>query len=141
MNLANRSKGTVIRKYYYTSAQGDDNCLISIEGELKDMGIEAPQVFKKSKGRGSKRVDISLTTEMLTHAHRGNYDVAILVAGDEDYVPLVEAVKAEGRRVALWYFDTGLSDVLQRKADFFFNIGEVLLNRDSGGLTLKQVHL
>lgn len=32
-------------------------------------------------------------------AGRKYYDIAVLVAGDEDFVPLVEAVQSEGRRV------------------------------------------
>ena len=38
----------------------------------------------------AKGVDIALTTDMLSNAFLGNYDVAVLVAGDGDYVPLVE---------------------------------------------------
>jgi uncharacterized LabA/DUF88 family protein len=41
---------------------------------------------------------------MLTHAHKGNYDIAILIAGDDDYGPLVKAVKDTGCRVVLWFF-------------------------------------
>lgn len=49
-------------------------------------------MFKKSKTRGSKQVDISLSVDMLMHANRKNYVVAVLVAGDEDYAPLVDTV-------------------------------------------------
>jgi len=118
--------GGVLRKYYYTSVQGDASFLTEIEEKLKSAGIETPRVFKKTKGRGSKRVDISLATDMLTHASRKNYDIAVLVAGDEDYVPLVEAVKAEGRRVFLWFLKDGLSAVLRRSADYYADIAEIL---------------
>ena len=67
-----------------------------------------------------------MATEMLTHAHRKNFDVAVLVAGDEDYVPLVEAVKREGQQLVLWFVEDGLSDSLRAAADHFWNIGEVL---------------
>lgn len=117
----------LIRKYYYTSIQGDTHTVEAIEERLKSIGIECPRVFKKPKGtRGSKRVDITLATDMLTHAFRKNFDIAILVAGDEDYVPLVEAVISEGRRVYLWFIENGLSPLLKRKADHYCDIGEVL---------------
>ena len=118
----------VIRKYYYTAVQGDDPKIGDVETQLKNIGIEAPRVFKKKKGRPTKRVDITIATEMLTHAHRGNYDIAILVAGDEDYVPLVKAVQDEGRRVVLWFFegDPGLSKKLEMAADYFFDISYFL---------------
>jgi uncharacterized LabA/DUF88 family protein len=121
-------KGGVLRKYYYTSVQGDEPRLIEIGDRLKSAGIEAPRVFKKNKDRGSKRVDISLATDMLLHASRKNYDVAVLVAGDEDYLPLVEAVKDEGRRVLLWFLEEGLSPILKRSADYYVNIGDVLFS-------------
>jgi len=127
-NIQHHTICEVIRKYYYTSIKGDTNKLIEIEEKLKSIGIEAPRVFKKEKKKGSKQVDISLATDMLTHAHRNNYDIAILVAGDEDYVPLVEAVMNEGKRVVLWFFEKDLSPLLKRKVDFYFDIGIFLLN-------------
>jgi hypothetical protein len=117
----------IIRRYYYTAAQGDELKIEAVEEQLKSLGIEAPRVFKKQKNRRSKRVDISLATDMLSHAHRGNYDLAILVGGDEDYVPLIQAVMAEGRRVIVWALPSGLSPTLARAADHLFNIGHILL--------------
>ena len=113
----------IVRRYYYTCIKGDEPKIDSIIDQLKQLGIEAPRVFKKKKDGRSKRVDITLATEMLSHAHRKNYDIAVLVAGDEDYVPLVEAVQAEGGRVVLWFFKEGLSPNLHRAVDYCFNIG------------------
>jgi len=48
------------------------------------------------------------------------------VAGDEDYVPLVNAVKNAGRRVFVWFVGDGLSPALKRAADYYFDIGTVL---------------
>ena len=127
----------MVRKHYYTSARGDEDYLASLEERLKLLGIEAPRVFKKVKGKGSKRVDISLAVDMLTHAHRKNFDVAILVAGDEDYVPLVDAVMAEGRRVVLWFLDEGLNPFLKRRVDHYFDIGHFLFQEDE---YLKRYH-
>jgi uncharacterized LabA/DUF88 family protein len=119
---------TFLRRYYYTTVQGNTSTITSVEEKLKSLGIEAPRVFKKDRGKRSKRVDISLATDMLTHGHRGNYDIAVLVAGDEDYVPLVEAVMREGRRVVLWSIEDGLSPILKRSVDYNFDIGDLLLN-------------
>ncbi|MBU4445094.1 NYN domain-containing protein [bacterium] len=120
----------IIRKYYYTSVQGDGDKIEMIEQKLKHFGIEAPRVFKKDKEKGSKQVDIALATEMLTHAHRKNYDVAILVSGDEDYIPLVEAVKDEGCRVFQWFIEDGNNIKLSKSVDYYFDIGTFLFNHD-----------
>ena len=120
-----------VRRYYYTSTTGDAEARSQIEIKLRESGIEAPRVFTRDKSGRSKQVDITLTTEMLTHAHRDNFDIAVLVSGDGDYVPLVEAVKAEGKRVALWAPSSGLSPKLKLAADHYWNISDLLF-RESG---------
>lgn len=117
----------VIRKHYYTSVRGDDRAVQSAADWLKDRNFEAPRVFKRNKSKNSKRVDISLSTDMLTHAFRRHYEIAVLVAGDEDYVPLVQAVKAEGARVHVWFLSNGLSARLRHESDHFVNLDEYLL--------------
>jgi len=125
--------GAVFRKYYYTSVQGDEALIARTEDKIKSAGVEQPNVFKKTKGRGSKRVDISLATDMLTNAAQKNYEVAVLVAGDEDYVPLVEGVKQQGCRVHLWFLTDGLSPSLRRIADYYADIGQVLFSPEIKG--------
>jgi uncharacterized LabA/DUF88 family protein len=129
-NFSHHSKCEIIRRYYYTCVSQDEVYRSEIEDKLKAVGIEAPRVFNKVRGKKSKRVDIALATDMLTHAHRKNYDIAVLVAGDEDYIPLVEAVMAEGCRVVLWFFDqnSGLSNRLKKTVDHFFNIGTIFFH-------------
>ena len=56
-----------------------------------------------------KEVDIALATEMLANAFRDAYDVAILVSGDRDFVPAVERIRAEGRRVEVAFFTRAAS--------------------------------
>ena len=97
------------RKHYYTSVQGDASTVQDTADWLKGQGFEAPRVFKKSKTKGSKRVDISLATDMLLHASRKHYEIALLVTGDGDYVPLVRAVQ------------------LRHEADYFVDLTEYLL--------------
>jgi len=51
-----------------------------------------------------KGVDIQLTTDLLTHSFKNNYDVTILVAGDSDYVGALQAVKDNGKNVEVALF-------------------------------------
>ena len=121
----------LVRSFYYTCARGDHERIENLNDELIDCGITDPRVFKKNTNNRSKRVDITLATEMLSHAYRDNYDVAVLVAGDEDYVPLVQEVKRTGKQVALWFIGSGLSKYLHRESDIFLDM-EFFLCRDSG---------
>jgi hypothetical protein len=115
-----------MRKHYYTAITADELKIRDVERKLKDAGIEAPKVFRKKKGQRSKQVDITLATDMLLHATRGNYNIAILVAGDEDYIPLVKAVQGEGARVQVWFLSDGLSDSLRMAADDFVDLDQLL---------------
>jgi len=129
-----------IRRYYYTSALGADDYRNDIEEQLKKLGIEAPRVFPRNKDGRSKGVDITLATDMLTHAHRKNFDIAILITGDGDYVPLVEAVKREGCRVVLWALERGLSPALKKAADHYWDIGELFFRESTGDTVFTAIY-
>lgn len=51
-----------------------------------------------------KETDVNLAVDMTVGAHADRYDVAMLVAGDTDYVHAVEAVQATGRKVIWCHF-------------------------------------
>ncbi|MCD6452840.1 MAG: NYN domain-containing protein [Dehalococcoidales bacterium] len=51
-----------------------------------------------------KGVDVQLATDMITHSFRDNYDVAVLVAGDSDFVGALQAVKDNGKNVEIALF-------------------------------------
>jgi uncharacterized LabA/DUF88 family protein len=75
-----------------------------------------------------KGTDVQLATDMLTHAFKNNYDVAILVAGDNDYAGAVQAVKDFGKHVEVALFgrqDT--SQQLRNVADMVITINARLL--------------
>jgi hypothetical protein len=113
------------RGYYYTSLVGDEQVLASVRRDLWEMGF-SPQVFKRDANlHKAKGVDIALTTDMLSHAFRGNYEIAVLVAGDGDYVPLVEEVKRLGKLVWVWFLADekyGLNPALKLAADHFMDM-------------------
>jgi len=69
----------------------------------------------------------------LSHAFNVNYEIAVLVAGDEDYVPLVQELKRSGKQVALWFFESGLSKHLRRECDLFLDI-EFFLCREANDI-------
>lgn len=51
-----------------------------------------------------KQVDTKLSATMVHHATVGSFDIAILLSGDEDFIPAVEVVHRLGKRVfvATW---------------------------------------
>jgi len=65
-----------------------------------------------------KGTDVQLATDMITHNFKNNYDVAILVAGDNDFVGALQAVKDNGKHVEVALFGKqGTSRQLRDTAD------------------------
>lgn len=112
-----------LRWHYYSALQGDNEKVDSVRDRLLALGFD-PRIFKKVAKKKSKGVDISLAKDFLGHAYRDDYDAAVLVAGDGDFVPLVEDVKRLGKQVFVMFFKgegLGLSEELRRSADGFFD--------------------
>ena len=64
-----------------------------------------------------KGVDIRIATDMLVHAVADNYDVAVLVSGDTDFVDAVQAVKGRGLHVEAALFPMFGSQTLRDAVD------------------------
>jgi uncharacterized LabA/DUF88 family protein len=110
-----------VQAHYCTSVTGGSEAVGNASAKLWRLGF-TPHVFHKDKqSQRSKGVDITLTTLMLGHAFRDNYDVAVLVTGDADFAPLVKEVRREGKAVHLWSFDVdnGLSEKFKHECDTF----------------------
>ena len=75
-----------------------------------------------------KGIDVQLATDMITHSFKDNYDVAILVAGDNDYVGAVQAVKDSGKHAEVALFGKmGTSRQLRTASDKVITINSQLL--------------
>lgn len=104
--------------YYYVGVSPGAPPLV--EGFLKGLELR-PGYFVKREGRvrrtgrcsvcggeyeytTEKRVDTRLVADLIHYAANGAYDAAVLVSGDDDFVPAVEAVNALGKQVwvATW---------------------------------------
>jgi uncharacterized LabA/DUF88 family protein len=103
--------------------KADDPTIAKATEQLWNLGF-SPKVFKKvRKEDKAKGVDIALTKDMLSHAYQSHYEVACLIAGDGDYVPLVEEVKRMGKIVVCLFFEKhGLSPDLRIACDEFFDL-------------------
>jgi hypothetical protein len=116
--------------YYYVGLSPDAPPLV--EGFLKGLELR-PGYFVKREPRvrrsgrcftcgteyeytTEKRVDTRLVADLIHYAANGAYDAAVLVSGDDDFVPAVEAVNALGKQVwvATWSPDELSSDLRVR---------------------------
>jgi len=64
--------------------------------EFRRAGSIRYDLFRQTLGQ-EKSVDVNLATDLLEL--RNIYDVGIIVSGDQDYVPAVQAVKDSGKHI------------------------------------------
>jgi uncharacterized LabA/DUF88 family protein len=118
--ITSRLHGFVVRNYWICSYEGDDNFKNGLIHQLRECEFE-PVLLKKI-GNREKGVDLSLAKEMLVNAFNKNFDLGLLVAGDEDYVGIVNEVKRYGQIINGSFFNSGLSELLKNSFDEFILI-------------------
>ena len=79
-------------------------------------------VGSHNKTRRQKEVDILLAVDMMNHASRRNMSRAVLVSGDRDFRPVVEALVQMGMFVEVAGDACHTSSVLAEAADFYHSL-------------------
>jgi uncharacterized LabA/DUF88 family protein len=111
----------IIRGYWFGAVQGSPEVLEQRRALLRRQGFEAVLFPQKKGGKGEKGVDLAVAREMLIHGFKKNYDVAVLFAGDEDYVGLIQDIKRLGIITIGMFFDSAaLSPRLRVEFDEFW---------------------
>ncbi|MDG0867664.1 NYN domain-containing protein [Candidatus Lucifugimonas marina] len=122
--LANGRK--LQRIYYYNIRQeSESNPNVGVEqSKFLDSLYDTPYVEVRLgiwKQRGDimveKGVDVMLATDVVTNAYNDHYDTAIVVSGDADFYPALQAAKDVGKHIEVAAFDMNLSAESARVAD------------------------
>ena len=121
--LANKlSNGRDLKRtYYYNIRQEDQN---GEQQKFLDSMFDTPYLEVKlgiSKQRGEivveKGVDVMLATDLVVHAYKDHYDTAVVVSGDADFYPALQAVKDVGKHVEVAAFESNISSESSKVAD------------------------
>lgn len=72
--------------------------------DLIDAGVEL-KFTHNNHDQAEKGVDVKMALEVLQVALDDKIDIAVLITGDGDFIPLVRALMKQGKRVLLLYFD------------------------------------
>ncbi|MDE0593085.1 MAG: NYN domain-containing protein [Dehalococcoidia bacterium] len=124
MKLANGRK--LQRIYYYNIRQeSDSNPNVGVEqAKFLESMYDTPYVEVRLgiwKQRGEimveKGVDVMLATDLVTNAYNDHYDTAIVVSGDADFYPALQAVKDVGKHIEVAAFDMNMSAESARVSD------------------------
>ncbi|MCJ2530713.1 MAG: NYN domain-containing protein [Candidatus Thermoplasmatota archaeon] len=68
-------------------------------------------------GITQKQVDTMIAVDMLMHSYQKNAKRMTLIAGDDDFVPVVQALVLQGIYVTVWYEQRSFSSNLIEEAD------------------------
>lgn len=77
-----------------------------------------------------KKIDIQIAIDIISFAYEDAYDIAVLVSGDGDFVPVVKKVKELDKGVEVWAFKysfaNALKEALQQEKVYYL---DDILNR------------
>ena len=136
-SIKNPGLHNIIRANYYTYATGSEGRIKEINTEIKSLSFKKhtdsplpnylyPVVFKKEKqGAQSKGVDIQMTVDILSNIYRDNIDTVYLIAGDGDYLPIIDEAIRMGKQIYLSAFSEGLNPKLEHKVDQFYLLDDI----------------
>lgn len=120
----------VVAAYVFDGGSAEDDSARGLHDKLSYMGFR--MVVRGGNGqdgpgerREQKEVDVALATELVAHALRDNYDTAIVVSGDRDFVPAIQQAQAAGKRVEAAAFNSNVSGTVKRVVDSFTELDEL----------------
>lgn len=71
--------------------------------------------------------DIYIATDMVSFAYEDQFDTAILVSGDGDFVPTIKRVQKLGKRVENAYFKVSRSNFLKKVCNSSIKLDDVIM--------------
>lgn len=72
-----------------------------------------------------KEVDVALATRLLSGAYTDQYDTAIVVSGDRDFIPAIEEVQSLGKKVETAAFSGCASYSMEYVPDVFTRLDDL----------------
>ena len=70
--------------------------------------------------------DVYLANDLLVGAYEDLYDTAILVSGDEDFIPIVKTAQRLKKKVENFYFSSSSSKKLRKTCNSSVNFKELM---------------
>lgn len=119
------ARRSIVRAFAYVvksdTALGEDSFFDALQNAGFELRVKELQVF----GDGSKKGDWDVGMAVDTVRMANSIDVAILVTGDGDFVPLIEYMKNLGKQVEVAAFSRTASARLREVADGFTEIESI----------------
>lgn len=91
--------------------------------------VRLGRLQRTENGFVQKKVDVLLAVDLLTLAAEHSVDRIVLVAGDSDFIPAIEAAQNRGCFVGLCYSPSDVSNELLTVCDKFFPINQEMVGK------------
>lgn len=105
--------------------------------DLMHAGIEPKFIPMPQSDYSEKGADVALAIDAMQVALEGKIDIAVLVTGDGDFVPLVRAIMKQGIRVMAAYFEyehgehkSFINERLLNVCNYSLNVNEMEKDKD-----------
>ncbi|MBD3215255.1 MAG: NYN domain-containing protein [Candidatus Lokiarchaeota archaeon] len=86
--------------------------------KLEKFGFTLKTKFIKTIPNGrmkEKRIDVLMAIEIMKSIYERNYDKAIIVSGDGDFLPVIKELLFKEKRVEVWASEKSLANVIKRE--------------------------
>ena len=70
--------------------------------------------------------DVHLAVDLVSGAYEDLYDIAIIVSGDEDFVPAIKKAQKLGRKIINAYFKSSSSASLKKTCNDFIYMNDLV---------------
>jgi uncharacterized LabA/DUF88 family protein len=109
---------------YQRSIYNNFNSYLNFDVTVFDLKIARDKITGQVKDKYEKGVDVALATDLLVLAAKNAYDVAIVCAGDADFIRAIEGVKDMGKQIYVASFEKSCSWRLKQAALGYINLTE-----------------
>ena len=123
----------IVKLTAYDSTESEDGCLGEIHDCLKndgfDLQLKKPQINApgSEKRYTQKEVDTSIVADCIIDAYHDLYDICVIVSGDRDFCPAVDAVRREfGKEVKAYAFEAAMSPCLRNSCNEYVMIEDTM---------------
>lgn len=132
-------QGEIVRVYYYDAQsepeEEDYESQIQFFNKLDNVDFyetRRASLVRKGKNKGKreqKGVDVLISVDMMSKAYEDHYDIAIVIMGDRDFLPLIKSVKdLTGKRVFGVLFEGHYSQELMLAFDKHWIVNKSSIN-------------
>lgn len=116
--LAKGRQITVIRAYDQVIGSNPEQKKLHAYFKREKVRVIIP---KGSCGNSSKQigVDVQLATDVVTSAIKSSCDTVLIISGDGDFIPVIDSVKASGKKIEFAAFSEFANMSLIEETDYF----------------------